>query len=415
VNATPARDPASLEALGGALSMLVTAADVVEPHRLIDLVGRAAALLGASSADIWLADHQQRTLVRLAGSDSREQQPIEGSMVGRAYISSEVVQVEEDGTTRLWVPLLAGVERTGVIELEVASAAPDVDALCEFAAAVATQLVISDQYTDLYTQTRRQQPMTLAAELQWTTLPPASFATKDVHVAGMLEPAYEVGGDTFDYAHGDGRLSFAILDAVGHSLDSSIISSLALGAYRNGRRNDRSLLELAAAMDAVIEEHLGGSRYATGQLATLDTVDGTLHWLNAGHPLPLLIRRGQVIGHLACAPRPPFGLHRLVPRLQTEIATTQLEPGDAVLLYSDGVIERRSPEGADYGIDRLEEFLHRAFAAETTPAETLRRLSNSILDFHGGDLQDDATTILVVWQDARTPANGTGTGTGTGT
>lgn len=388
-------EPTSFDPLGRALSVLVGAADVVEPHRLIELVSRCAVILGAESAAVWLADHQKRTLVHLAVADSRERLPVDGSAAGRAFVTSEVVEAG-DGT-RLWVPLLTGVDRVGVLELVTPQHGPTVAPLRDFAAVVAAELVASNQYTDLFTRTRRQQPMSLAAELQWAALPPSSFATKGVHVAGMMEPAYDVGGDTFDYAHSDGLLSFAILDAVGHSLDSSVISSLALGAYRNGRRNGLSLAETAAAMDTVIKDQLGGSRYATGQLAVLDTTDGTLRWLNAGHPLPLLVRQGKVLDHLHCRPRPPFGLDN-VPGREPEIAVEQLEPGDAVLLYSDGVIEHRSAWGVDYGIERLRDFLHNAFAAQMSPDETLRRLSNAILDFHGGTLQDDATTVLVVWK-----------------
>lgn len=388
-------EPTSFDPLGRALSVLVGAADVVEPHRLIELVSRCAVILGAESAAVWLADHQKRTLVHLAVADSRERLPVDGSAAGRAFVTSEVVEAG-DGA-RLWVPLLTGVDRVGVLELVTPQHGPTVAPLRDFAAVVAAELVASNQYTDLFTRTRRQQPMTLAAELQWAALPPSSFATKGVHVAGMMEPAYDVGGDTFDYAHSDGLLSFAILDAVGHSLDSSVISSLALGAYRNGRRNGLSLAETAAAMDTVIKDQLGGSRYATGQLAVLDTTDGTLRWLNAGHPLPLLVRQGKVLDHLHCRPRPPFGLGD-VPGREPEIAVEQLEPGDAVLLYSDGVIEHRSAWGVDYGIERLRDFLHNAFAAQMSPDETLRRLSNAILDFHGGTLQDDATTVLVVWK-----------------
>lgn len=391
-------EPASFDPLGRALSMLVGSADMIEPHRLIELISGCAVILGGESAAVWLVDHQKRTLVHLAVGDTRNSLPVDGSMAGRAFVTSEVVEIDSDDGTVLWVPLLTGVDRIGVLEVLTAPGGADVDRLCDFAAVVAAEVLASSQYTDHFTRTRRQQRMTLAAELQWAALPPSSFATRGVHVAGMLEPAYEVGGDTFDYAHSDGILSFAILDAVGHSLDSSVISTLALGAYRNGRRNDRSLVETATGIDQVIKSELGGGRFATGQLAILDTDDGTLRWLNAGHPLPLLIRQGRVVGQLACEPRPPFGLDGLAQGKETQIATEQLEPGDAILLYSDGVIEHRTGGGVDYGIERLKDFLHTAFAAQMSPAETLRRLSNAILDFHGGSLSDDATTILVVWQ-----------------
>ena len=115
----------------------------------------------------------------------------------------------------------------------------------------------------------------------------------------MMEPAYEVGGDSYDYAHAEDRLSFAILDAVGHDLGASMISSLALGAYRNSRRNGKDLLDAASLMDQDdLATQMGRGAFATGQLAVLDTSSGVLRWLNAGHPAPLLIRQGNVIGQL---------------------------------------------------------------------------------------------------------------------
>jgi serine phosphatase RsbU (regulator of sigma subunit) len=212
-----------------------------------------------------------------------------------------------------------------------------------------------------------------------------------------MEPAYEVGGDSYDYAHAEDRLSFAIFDAVGHDIGASLISSLALGAYRSSRRNGKDLLETASLVDQTIREEMGRGAFATGQLAVLDTSSGVLRWLNAGHPAPLLIRQGNVMS-LVNPPRVPFGLGHMALSRPAQIAEEQLEPGDGVLLYSDGVVEARHGGGEDFGVERLAEFLHKAFAAGLSPAETLRRLSNAVVDFHSGVLQDDATTLLVVWE-----------------
>jgi serine phosphatase RsbU (regulator of sigma subunit) len=239
--------------------------------------------------------------------------------------------------------------------------------------------------------------MSIAAELQWQALPPNTFSTDAVSVAGVVEPAYDVGGDCFDYAHARDRLSFTILDAVGHDLGASLISSLALGAYRNSRRNEQDLLSIAGVMDETIREQIGRGAFATGHLAVLDTSCGMLRWLNAGHPAPLLVRQGKVVGGLGGQSRVPFGLGHMTPERPGVISEEQLEPGDGVLLYSDGVVEARRSGGEDFGVERLEDFVQRALASDLSPAETLRRLSNAVLDFHNGVLQDDATTMLVVW------------------
>jgi serine phosphatase RsbU (regulator of sigma subunit) len=269
-------------------------------------------------------------------------------------------------------------------------------ALRDIATITAAELVSRGQYTDLLARVRRSRPMSLAAELQWQALPPNAFATTEVSVAGMMEPAYAASGDAFDYSHDERGLSFAIFDAVGHDLDSTLISTLAIGAYRNRRRAEEGLEAIAVALDDAIAEQLGGERYCTGLLAELDDSTGALTWLNAGHPLPLLVRAGRVVKELECRPRPPFGLGSLVAR-PPEIASVHLEPGDAVFLYTDGIIEARSSDGVDFGLERLERFLLRAFADQLSPAETLRRLSNAVLDHHGGVLRDDASTLLVGW------------------
>jgi serine phosphatase RsbU (regulator of sigma subunit) len=396
------------DALAVALAGLLDAAHRIAPHQLPSLIRSSAVQLGASAAEIWLADHQLRVLVALEPSKPEEPLSVDATAAGRAFISRTAVEVPyEGGGHHLWLPLLDGVDRVGVLEIRAPAFSDESrEAFRQLASVTAAELVTRGQYTDLFTCTRRQQHMSLAAELQWQSLPPNSFTTADVSVAAVLEPAYDIGGDTYDYAHEADSLHFAVLDAVGHDLESSIVSYLALGAYRNSRRSGGEFVDAARAMDQAIRSQLGDGRFVTGNLARLDTTTGRLRWLNAGHPPPLLIRAGRVIDALECPPRLPFGLGHLQPDQTPSIGEVQLEPGDGVVVYSDGVVEARRAGGVDFGIDRLGEFLHTAFAAGLSPAETVRRLSHAVLDFHGGRLQDDATTMLVVWQPDRGPRAG---------
>lgn len=381
------------------VASVLDAAHQVPPHRLASLLIDASTALGATSTRIWLADHPQRSLVELTEGEPETPMSIESSAAGRSFTTCAEVELDRDrGGTHAWMPLTDGVNRLGVLEIEIDELTDALkDAYRHLASVAASELITRGQYTDLFTVTRRREPMTLTAELQWQGLPPTAFTADEVSVAGMLEPAYKAAGDSFDYAHAAGRLSFAVFDAVGHDLESSIVSTLAVGAYRNRRRSGADLDEMADTVDAVVRDQIGASCYATGQLAQLDTDSGVLRWVNAGHPLPLLIRDGRVIGEMACRPRLPFGLGHLARNPSHEVAEVHLEPGDAVFLYTDGIIEARRPGGADFGLDRLCNFLHQAFAAGLSPAETVRRLSNAVLDYHDRVLQDDATTLLTVW------------------
>ena len=389
----------------GVISDVLDAAHLVEPDQLPALIGAAAAELGATSSRIWLVDHQQRTLVPLARHGAAEPAAVDRTVAGRAFSSCEPVEVPTPtGEVRLWMPLVDGIDRIGVLELDLEVVTPHHREIFRHLASVATSEILTrGQYTDAYTVARRRQAMSLAAELQWQTLPPISFATRDVTIAGLLEPAYHIGGDTFDYAFNDGGLHVGLFDAVGHGLASSHLSTLALGAYRNRRRSGQELAAIGKGVDEVISNHDGPDDYVTGQLAHLDVATGALRWLNAGHPLPLLIRQGRVVGTMSCPPRPPFGLGHLIGECGATVSEEQLEPGDAVLMYTDGIIEAKRPGGWDFGVERLTDFMDRAYAAGLSPAETLRRLSHAVLDFHSGSLQDDATTVLVSWHPQRRP------------
>jgi len=389
--------------LTSAVTDLLDGAHQVESDRLTALIETTAAALGASLCRIWLVDHQQRILVPLTAGDDVEPVAVERTIAGRAFASCALVEVAGDAEAlHLWLPLVDGVNRIGVLEIDIDDPTPEASEAFRHLATMATSEIIArGQYTDAFTVARRTQTMNLAAELQWQTLPPTSFATRDVTVAGMLEPAYHVGGDTFDYAYNDGGLHVGIFDAVGHGLDASMLSTLALGAYRNRRRSGEQLGGIGTVIDEVITNHSQTDDYVTGQLAHLDVTTGVLRWLNAGHPLPLLIRHGRVVGPMSCPPRPPFGLGSLIPEAGARMAEDQLEPGDAVLMFTDGIVEARRTSGTDFGLERLIDFMDRAFAADMSPSETLRRLSHAVLDFHSSALQDDATTLLIAWHPQR--------------
>ena len=83
--------------------------------------------------------------------------------------------------------------------------------------------------------------------------------------------------------------------------------------------------------------------------------------------------------------------------LPVTLCREQLEPGDRILLYTDGITEMRSPDSGEFGLGRFVEFVIRQNAAGLPVPETLRRLIRTVLDYHGDQLQDDATVLLVEW------------------
>ena len=153
----------------------------------------------------------------------------------------------------------------------------------------------SAHYTDLPHLLRRREDMDLAAEMQWSLLPPLAFTSAGTTLAGLLEPAYEVGGDCFDYAVNGGILDLAIFDAMGHGLASAILASLLVGAYRHGRRAGHDLPEIADRHRHRCPRVPGAATFATALLARLNLDTGQLSWLSCGHPPPIIVRRGNTL------------------------------------------------------------------------------------------------------------------------
>jgi serine phosphatase RsbU (regulator of sigma subunit) len=174
------------------------------------------------------------------------------------------------------------------------------------------------------------------------------------------------------------------------------VAALAISAYRNSRRGHLDLADTYAAIDGALMGQYAGDRYATGVLAQLDTGTGRLSWVNAGHPEPLLLRGGRLVKTLPGEASTPLGVPFTAGPLT--VGHEQLEPGDRVLLYTDGLPEARLPDGAFFGEERLADFIERASAAGHSPPETLRRLGRAVLDFQRGQLQDDATALLLEWR-----------------
>ena len=315
-------------------------------------------------------------------------------MPGRAFLQRQVVTAERSEGLRVWAPVIEGSDVTGVLGLTVPG--PD-DALKSAAANLGVMagflLATHDRVTDLYDRFRRRKAMSLAASMQWDLLPPLTLTSSRVLVAGMLEPAYEVGGDCFDYALNGDHLDFAFMDSMGHGLRSALVAALAVGCYRHLRREGRSLEDIHRALDEVLGAEHRGEAFVTGQMGRLDLPQGRLAWTNAGHPRPMLIRRGRVVGLLEADPGLPWGIGPAPVAVQR----TSLEPGDSVLFYTDGVVDSRSPRGEDFGIDRLTDLVGR-FSSEEVPVPLIvRHLVRAVLEHHGGRLSDDATVLMIHW------------------
>ena len=404
--------PHSHRSYAAALDAILRRAHLMSPDEMGPLAAVGAAHLGVETAVIWLVDYEQSTLVPvLAPHDPpRDSLSVDGSVAGRAFRLVESVEVDAADAAggqparRLWVPLLDGIERLGVLEVVVPGDDPLPDELRrelgQLAHLVAELLISNSAYTDFYEWFRRQAPMSLPAEMQHELLPPLTFGTHRLVISGLVAPAYEVGGDAFDYALNGNIAHIAVVDAIGHGLQASLLSSLAISCYRNCRRAGLDLQHTALTIDRTLSEMFGGERFVTAVICQLDVDSGDLRHVNLGHPEPMLLRGAQVVKELGGEPAMPLGLNGLLGEptaADFPVHLEQLQPGDRLLMVTDGVDEARTADGEFFGRERLAEFAAREAASGVPTPELMRRLQQAILRHQVGRLQDDATTLFVEW------------------
>jgi serine phosphatase RsbU (regulator of sigma subunit) len=379
------------------------AAQTADPASIPDIVETVASTFGATDIVLYLVDFGQATLEplpdRRSHADVPESEPVATSMAGRTFVSQQATSTRRPEGDRVWVPVVEGSDRTGVLALTVPEATEDVLRTCEELGLWAGYLIATQaRFTDVYNLRRRRQSMTLAASMQWDLLPPLVLKTERMTVAGVLEPAYEVGGDCFDYALNDHLFDLAIFDAMGHGVRAALIAALAVGSYRHDRRESHPLDRIHGVLDETLARHFDTSVFATGLLARIDLDTGRMTWTNAGHPAPILLRGGSALGELHGARTLPWGLATVTGTAGEPPTTTEmLEPGDGVLFYTDGVVEAHLPGEDRFGVDRLLDLATQHTSNQLEPEEIVRHLVRAVLDHKSEQLSDDATVVLFQW------------------
>ncbi|WP_405681554.1 PP2C family protein-serine/threonine phosphatase [Streptomyces sp. NBC_01238] len=378
------------------LGLLLDRAHEMPPQLIAPLVAEEVARVGGRDLSILLQDYEQMLLVPLPGQRLTvgDPEPVEDSPAGKAFLSRRTVEVPQDGTVRMYLPL-DGSDQVGAMAVTLDSVDDDDRRLLRrLAGLVADMIVTKDAYTDLFFQARRSAPMSVAAEIQWSLLPPLSMTVPQVEVAGILEPAYDVAGDSFDYALNGDILHVAMIDAMGHGLDAATMATVAIGAYRHARRANTGLSQVYAFMDKAINEQFGPDHFVTAQMMCLNIATGRLQWVNAGHPAPLLIRGRAVVDRLESPTTLPVGFGGEEP----VVSERMLQPGDRLLCFTDGLIEEHQAGGEEFGEEQLIEWTNRAVRDHTAVRPVVRALSHALKQERGGVTSDDATIFLIEWR-----------------
>jgi serine phosphatase RsbU (regulator of sigma subunit) len=376
----------------------------VESAAPIDAVEAVAStlreMLDARAVTLLIADFSGRAVVRLTSSmhgveggrsqgvEQAEKVPLGGTLYERVLRTQQADVTAVDDGACLVVPVTDRGDAIGLLELTLPRF-PSAEAVTDIgsaAHALAYVLIAARRHTDVFEWGQRSTPFALAAEIQRRLLPAAyTCEAGQFTLAGWLEPASSVGGDTFDYTLDRNCLQLSITDAVGHQVSAALLATLLVGGLRNGRRRGMDLGEQAAYANDSLAENAAPGQFVTGQLMRIDLRAGTAGIVNAGHPFPLRLRGGRV-EEIPLDIEAPFGV---LPGKTFTVQPFPLEPGDRIILLTDGMQERNAVN--------LDVAAALADTADLHPREVVHALGAAVLHETGGDLRDDATMVCLDW------------------
>jgi serine phosphatase RsbU (regulator of sigma subunit) len=414
----------------GSVERVLAAVEAAAPVEAVDAVARElGSAFGALEVTLFVTDLSGRAMVRLAhvplrsGSAAVDDPPVRGERrddeesatvfpfdggvheqaIRRQSIlvlppePDEGTKAEEEGRRGAWsvvAPVTERGEVIGLLELTV-SAEPRPDVVAEIgrvAHLLAFVIIANRRHTDLFEWGQRSRAFSLSAEIQQRLLPAArTCEASSFTLAGWLEPAADIGGDTFDYSLARDSLHLSLTDAMGHGVESALTASVCIGGLRGARRRGLSLLDQAAETNAVLHEHAAGragNDFVAGLIGRVDLGSGHLEIVNAGHVLPFLLRENRLTT-VELPASVPLGMFADSTYVSTSVP---LEPGDRVILVTDGMLERHVAS-----VD-LPSAMHET--RHLHPREVVRALADRALAAAGHALQDDATLLCLDWHGA---------------
>jgi sigma-B regulation protein RsbU (phosphoserine phosphatase) len=236
---------------------------------------------------------------------------------------------------------------------------------------------------------RLEQELSIARNIQQAIIPHGLHDYPYLAVTGVHHPCTEVGGDYFDVIPvSKDRTAILIADVSGKGLGAALVTTMLLGAL-SGLSTGADPVQVFSQINRLLCRHSEVGRYATMFIGVLGR-DGMFEYIKAGHPSPLLLRKGQV-SELYTEGSFPVGL---IPEAEFTLARMQLEPEDTLVLFSDGVTEAENPNHELFEVSGLSRALS---GHDGTPVEALQQsILESVRTFSKGAAQSDDITLLLV-------------------
>jgi serine phosphatase RsbU (regulator of sigma subunit) len=321
--------------------------------------------------------------------------PAGDALAARCFGSQRPVVGDTSGSRYAYLPLSVWGERLGVLSVHTSlpAGAALTDQLSTVADELAVALRAAGAVTDRYRRATRLQRLTMAAELQWELLPGRSLGDERFLVAGQLEPAYAVFGDHFDWVLDGDRLTVTVLNGYGDGLDAAVLTTVAVNAMRNARRAGANIVEQAELASDALYARYGGAAHAATLLLEIDLVGGRVEAVDAGSPRAVIARERD-FHPVTLEQQLPLGMFG---DSRYETQRFLLEPGDRLLVVSDGVHAATPGGRAPYGESAMLAALRRTRLQPAT--EAVGTVMRGLRDYHAGtDPADDAVTVCLDWR-----------------
>lgn len=366
--------------------------DEVPAVQLPDVIADEAQRLTRGPVALYVTDIGGARLWRLAGSPEMPAELKIRSGIGRELSKLAIAELRARtaslGLGRAVVPLWVRGRATAVLVARD-GAGGALEHLAQFAAPA---LEVATRFTDEVERARRHRPASVAAEMQQDLLPPRLAQVPGGEIAGSLLPAYDVGGDWFDHASNSEGTWLALADAVGRGLRAATLSAAALSALRGARRSGATIEDACASMHEAVSAFSGRTTlFVTAVVGIYHADTRVFRWVNCGHPPPLAVSPGGEWRELTGATTQPLGLFDGTRSFAAD--EQRLERGQRLVLYSDGISERRDPQGRFFGPQGLAGAL--TFALDEAPSMSVANVERAVAGYAADPLSDDATHLVL--------------------
>jgi len=242
---------------------------------------------------------------------------------------------------------------------------------------------------------RLENELQLAVEIQQRFQPSCPPQIEGFDLQGISFPCYEVGGDYYDFIRlDDGQYLIALGDVSGKGTAAALLMSSLHAAVHAQAETNNSLVKKVNSVNNYLADNTPANRFVTLFIAELDPRDGTLYFVNAGHNPPVIVHAGGTVEQLGSGGL-PLGI---MSGFGYQLGKTQLQPGDVLVLYSDGVSEANNPSGDEFGIERLCEVIQKHL---DKPANRMRdRIEDALSKFADNTPAGDDITFVIVKRQA---------------